>query len=263
MRESYRGFALAYDEMMAERNYREWAEYVLQLAGKYGVSQPSEILDLACGTGSFLQELRSCGASLYGADLSVEMLAVAAQKLDGAAVLLQQDMRSLKLDFEFSLITCMCDSLNYLMSSEEIASAFRSIKRHLLPDGIFVADLNSKYKYQNLLGNDSFAEVFENSAYIWENSYDESTDICEMNIDFFVRERGELYRHLIECHHQKSYSLNELARLAAESGFSTIEFWSAFTGEKINPNAEEEYFETVGATAVKDYKFGRFFMVLK
>jgi len=38
--EAYQGFARVYDEMMASRDYRVWADYVADLAGDYGVRPP-------------------------------------------------------------------------------------------------------------------------------------------------------------------------------------------------------------------------------
>lgn len=269
---SYQGFAKVYDEMMADRDYRRWAAYVSALAEDYGVKPPGKILDLACGTGNFLKEMASQGWSAYGVDNSADMLSVAYDKLtrNGCRfTLLEQDMRELDLQDRFPLITCMCDSLNYLIHPADLQTVFEKIRSHLAPGGIFVADMNLELKYRLMLADDSFAETFANSAYIWENSYNSETGICRMEIDFFVRERGELFRHIPEVHLQRSYSQLEIMDLAQKAGFKEVEFWKAFTNERLDPFLEEKELERLESDegfefdGTNRYEEGRMFLTLR
>lgn len=267
--EAYGGFALVYDEMMAERDYEKWVHYVLDLLGPDGNKLSGEVLDIACGTGSFLLEMGKRGWQLFGVDSSEAMLAVSYDKLGSKANLFQQDLRALDLGRQFSLITCMCDSLNYLLDPKELLQVLHLVKKHLASGGVFIADLNSEYKYRYILGDGTFAETFENSAYIWENSYDPETGLCQMEIDFFLRQAGENFRHLHETHLQKAYSQLELVELGRKAGFSQVELWEAFTANRLQPEQEGQLLAQGRFTPrseleeVPSYESGRMFLVIK
>lgn len=241
--QAYQGFAGIYDEMMADRDYGCWADYICRLLEERGMAQPGELLDLACGTGSFLKEMAGRGWKTAGLDLSAAMLKVAEVKLNHAgylAFLRQQDIRKFELDRTYAVITCLCDSLNYLLTEADLLAALKQVKRHLSRSGVFIADLNSEYKYRWLLGEDTFAETFPNSAYIWENFYNARKGLCRMEIDFFIREQGEIFRHLHEVHRQRAYRQKVLHKLALEAGFTQVTMLEAFTDRRMNPEREEE-----------------------
>ena len=268
--EAYLGFARVYDEMMASRDYQAWAAYVSDLAGDNGINPPGKLLDLACGTGSFLKEMAERGWDVTGLDQSVAMLGVAQEKLRQAHIpvqLYEGDMRDFRLDEEFLLITCMCDSFNYLLEPEDLLQALGQIKRHLSSGGLLIADFNTEYKYREILGNGSFAETFPNSAYIWENVYDPETRINRMDIDFFVREKGDLFRHIPETHLQRYYSPEEIMELAREAGFTEVSLWEAFTKNSLNTMAEDELFRMEESRAALEdgdpYELGRMFLVAR
>lgn len=267
--ESYRGFARVYDEMMASRDYKAWAAYVIDLAQDCGIRPPGKLLDLACGTGSFLKEMAQRGWSVAGVDNSPAMLGVAQEKLRGDYIpvhLYEGDMRNFQLGEEFLLITCMCDSFNYLLEPMDLLLALRQIKAHLASGGLLIADLNTEYKYEEILGNGSFAETFPNSAYIWENTYDSETRINRMDIDFFIRERGEFFRHISETHFQRYYPPEEVVELAHEAGFAEVNLWAAFTKNSLNSMTERELFEMEERRVLEErnaYEIGRMFLVAR
>lgn len=271
--EAYRGFAEIYDEMMMDRDYSQWADYVCWLIKKYGHVQSGELLDLACGTGSFLKEMADRGWEISGLDLSEDMLKVAQKKLQGAGysvTLKRDDIRKFQIGRSFEVITCLCDSLNYLLSEGHLLAALKHVKQHLVQGGVFIADLNSEYKYRWLMGEDTFAETFVNSAYIWENFYDVQKGICRMEIDFFIREQGRLFRHFHEVHRQRAYRQKVLRRLALEAGFTQVIMLEAFTERPVNPEREEELlvqavfsdYPEAEEAEISLYAAGRLFLIL-
>ena len=242
---SYQDFALVYDEMMAELPYPVWASYVTAQAERYGIVQPGPVLDLACGTGIFLELMAEQGWDGTGVDLSSSMLAVAEERLSRFRTeprLFCQDLRELELTAEFPLITCLCDSLNYITSPQDLQEVLSRVKKLLSPQGVFIADLNSCYKYANILGDNVFSETYQNSAYIWVNTFDQKSGICRMELDFFLRKRGELFRHFHETHIQKAYSINDFVDLAKKAGFSSIEVFGAFSFTPPAPDEERIFF---------------------
>ncbi len=54
--------------------------------------------------------------------------------------------------------------------------------------GVFIFDMNTAYKYEQLLGDHTFAESRQEGSFIWENYYDEETRINEYDLTLFIPE---------------------------------------------------------------------------
>ena len=63
--------------------------------------------------------------------------------------------------------------LNYILEKEELKQVFSLVNNYLDPGGIFLFDLNTEYKYKELLGDSTIAGDQEECSFIWENQYDE------------------------------------------------------------------------------------------
>ena len=70
-----------------------------------------------------------------------------------------------------------------------------------------------------MLADNTFMEAREESSFIWDNFYDESSGINEYDLTLFIRE-GQLYRKYEETHFQKAYSLDEVKQAALRPGGS-------------------------------------------
>ncbi len=255
MAEVYSGFAEVYDELMDDTPYEQWCELLAQTIEKYGVSKPvrnaadalaSErnlVLDLGCGTGTLTELLYARGYDCIGVDCSVQMLDIAIQKREksGSDILyLLQDMRELELYSTVGTIVSVCDSLNYLLSEEELLQTFTLVNNYLYPGGIFAFDFNTDYKYREVIGDATIAENREDCSFIWENEYDPKTGINEYDVTFFVRE-GEYFRRFTETHLQRGYTARQMTALVERAGMEIVEIADADTRGKICPQSERIY----------------------
>ncbi len=176
------------------------------------------VLELGCGTGRLTRLLAEAGYDMIGVDNSEEMLAVAREAEDerdvrGDILYLLQDMRSFELYGTVRAVVSVCDSMNYLLKEEEMLAVFRLVNNYLDPGGLFIFDLNTAYKYQELLGETTISENREEGSFIWENYYDEESGINEYGLTLFIREEGELFRRYEETHYQRAYPLDTVRRL--------------------------------------------------
>lgn len=115
---------------------------IQQFAARCG----SPILELACGTGRALLPLARDGYRVVGVDLSPAMLEVAQRRiaqegLEERVTLLEQDMRSLKLDGRFTLAFVALNSFGHLLSTDDQLAALSGVHQHLQPGGLLVLDL--------------------------------------------------------------------------------------------------------------------------
>lgn len=241
--EAYTGFAEVYDLFMDNIPYGDWCKYVAGLLKEYGI-RDGLVLDLGCGTGSLTELLAEQGYDMIGVDGSEDMLQIAMEKREesGKDILyLLQDMREFELYGTVGAVISICDCMNYILEYEDLVQVFRLVNNYLDPEGVFIFDLNTVYKYENLLGDSTIAEDREDSSFIWENYYDRESGINEYGLSLFIRQDGDIYRKYRENHYQRAYSLEEVKEAMKEAGLEFMASYDAFTREPVKDNSERIY----------------------
>lgn len=241
--DAYTSFASVYDMFMDNIPYEEWCAYLTSLLREYGVKD-GIVLDLGCGTGSLTELLAKQGYDMIGVDFSEDMLQIAMEKRmqSGLPILyLQQDMREFELYGTVRAVVSICDSMNYILEYGDLVQVFRLVNNYLDPGGIFIFDLNTEYKYREILGQSTIAEDREESSFIWDNDYDEKERINEYDLTLFIREEGELYRKYQETHFQRAYSLKEVEAAVKEAGMEFVTAYDAFTRKMPDETSERIY----------------------
>lgn len=106
------------------------------------------LLELGCGTGVILAALAqylgclNTGARsrVIGLDQSIEMLRIARSRNQNIAWV-AGDFRAPPIVGEHDLVICCFNTLQMLLSDDELSATFDSVRRLLAPDGIFVFDI--------------------------------------------------------------------------------------------------------------------------
>lgn len=233
--EAYTGFASVYDLFMDNTPYEDWCEFVTSLLEKQGVTD-GLMLDLGCGTGAMTRLLAKKGFDMIGVDLSEEMLEIAMEKQrkeETQVLYLLQDMREFELYGTVKAVVSICDSINYLLEYEDLVQTFSLVNNYLDPKGVFVFDMNTPYKYETLLGDQTIAENREESSFIWENFYDEEDQINEYNLTIFVKEEDGRYQKFEETHYQRAYSVDMVKDALQEAGMELIEVIEEESQERV------------------------------
>ena len=244
--EAYTGFAAVYDIFMDNVPYEEWSSYLHGLLLEHGIEE-GIVLDLGCGTGAMTERLAAFGYDMIGVDNSEDMLELAMEKRvqSGQDILyLLQDMREFELYGTVRAAVSVCDSVNYITEPEELKEVFRLVNNYLDPEGVFIFDFNTRYKYEEILGDRTIAENREECSFIWDNDYDPETKINEYDLTLFIREEGKeknLYRKYQETHYQRGYTLDEMKELIQSSGLIFETAYDAFTHEAPTEKSERIY----------------------
>mgnify|MGYP003292039694 CR=1 FL=1 len=154
---------------------------------------------------------------------------------------LLQDMREFELYGTVRAIISICDSMNYILEEEDLLQVFKLVNNYLDPKGVFIFDMNTRYKYASLLGETTITENREEGSFIWENYFDEEEDINQYDLTLFIREEGDLYRKYEETHYQRVYDLDTVKRLLKEAGMQFVAAYDAFTKEPVREDSERIY----------------------
>lgn len=153
MKNAYKKFGYYYDEVMARVDYDLWLEFTLPYLKK-----GDNILDLACGTGTFCSMLTLEGYKADGVDLSETIIEIANEKRKINRMDIDfyiQDMTKFKIDKKYNVITCYFDSINFIKEKKDIDKMMESVSHHLKEGGYFICDIFSKvmleeYEYNEL-----------------------------------------------------------------------------------------------------------------
>jgi cyclopropane fatty-acyl-phospholipid synthase-like methyltransferase len=213
---AYSGFAQIYDAYMHPEDYDRWFNGVGQLIKEHGIPT-KHVLELACGSGTFSIRLAKAGYDVIGLDLAEEMLMIAKDKALAERLKIgffQQDMTTYELNQKFETVLSICDGMNYVLDDEDMVSLFERVQGSLQENGLFIFDISTYYKLKYILGESTIAESGDDSAFIWENFYDEESDLLSFELSVFTEENG-LYRRMDEVHEQRAYQIKELLDLSA------------------------------------------------
>lgn len=242
----YSAFAEIYDQVMRDVDYESWARHVLRLAERFDI-EVHKVLELACGTGGHALRMARMGYDVTGVDRSAIMLRIAEEKQANAGVEVnwrQGDMDSLSplgLDRDYDLVTCLYDSLNYLLEEEEIARCFREVHSHLRQGGGFIFDVTTEYNLLQNFSGYTFAENFEDASYIWENDYDLTTKICASKVTVFTHVNGQFKKH-IEVHRQRVYPTSLILQFLRDAKFEVGGYFHDLTEKAVKRECERIHF---------------------
>lgn len=242
----YGEFASVYDVLMRrDIDYPAWCDYIENLLDRYGAA-PDIVCDLACGTGNITTELARRGYNMIGVDISTDMLDLARSKAEdeGLDILyLNQDMAELDLYGTAGAFVCMIDGINYMLSPKKIKYLFKRIKTCFIDSGgVFIFDISTRHKLKNIIGGNTFTYDDGGVFYSWENKYSERANLSKMNLTFFERMKGGLYRRFDEQHLQRAHTEEELRGALYEAGFSEVDVYGELSFDAPSEQAQRIVF---------------------
>ena len=234
---SYENFSRVYDELMDNVPYKEWAEFILSILKENKITE-GLLLELGCGTGKLMSLLGEAGFDMIGVDNSVDMLQIAREKTSKEFLYLLQDMREFELYGTVKAVVSVCDSVNYITEKEDLKEVFRLVNNYLDPEGLFIFDFNTVYKYQDVIGETVIAEDREDVSFIWFNEYDEESHLNDIDLKVFVQEKGNIYRKFEEEHIQRGYDLEEIKEMLEESGLVFLRAFDEYSNKEPRSDSE-------------------------
>ncbi len=241
---SYSYFADFYDNLTNNVDYKGCAEYILKLAEKYNHNM-GITLDLACGTGTLTILLKQMGVDIYGIDSSAEMLSAAQEKaLENnirGMLFLQQKMQN--IDLYGTMDTCICtlDSINHIINKGDVQKVFSKVSFFMNPNALFIFDVNTLYKHQKILGNNTFVYDTDKVFCVWQNTLCKDKKTVEINLDFFENING-MYRRYSESFKERAYTHEEICEMLSKAGFKLLDIFGEMSFQTPKENSQRNVY---------------------
>lgn len=239
--QGYDAIAGVYDKLNKELDYEAWADFFEACFEKFLPQKPELVLDLACGTGRMTRTLAKRGYDMIGVDGSAAMLSEAYTRSSGETILyLCQDMREFELYGTVGAVVCCLDSINYLLEPNDLKTVFSLVHNYLDPDGLFLFDVNTPYKFKHVYGNNAYIledelEDEDGSVHAvfcgWQNEFSEEMGLCEFYLSLFEEDEEGAYIRSDEHQRERCYSETILKNTLSECGFELLGIHSGYAFE--------------------------------
>jgi SAM-dependent methyltransferase len=176
---------------------------------------------MCCGTGQLDHALHTVGYPVKGIDASPEMIRFARENAPDCNFVVA-DARDFSVPESFDGALCVYDSLNHLMTLDDLKRAFVAIHRPLKPSAPFVFDLNTEYSFRtNWRG--SFGIVDDDLVCVIRPAFREEDQIAEFLGTIMTRGNSTSdWRRSDICLTQRCYSREEVTAALEVAGFSNI-----------------------------------------
>jgi len=255
----YHDYAPFYDGSGQLRFAVLMGQYLRELLERHPVAG-RRALDVACGTGTLALLLADDGWDVTGLDSSAAMLEQAVAKAESMdtfdhVAFVQGDMRGLLNNDErpatnderapidttssfvlrpssFDLVTCVYDSLNYLLDERDLVACFMGMARVLAPGGLLVADMNTRYFLEHDWGT---CEVIEQPGFVQvtQSYFDPVAECSTMALTCFAGDNQQGYMRFDETHIERSYAPELVEHLLRSAGLQVEALYDCFTFQPI------------------------------
>lgn len=238
---SYGIFSSVYDILTENVEYERIADKICSLLTRNGING-GLLLDLGCGTGTLSFLLEKKGYDVIGVDPSEDMLAVANEKKydeNSGAIFLCQSGEKLDLYGTIDFAVCVLDTINHISSLEKIRETFKKISLFMNLGGIFVFDINTPYKHEKILGDNTFVYDMDEVYCVWQNTFDAENGKTDIDLDFFIKnEYDECFERYSESFSEYAYKTEDILNVLKECGFEILTLCDDYTNNEVNENTQ-------------------------
>lgn len=232
---AYEAIASAYDAFTHGYQAATWTGKLEAKALRWG-PRGRRLLDVGCGTGKSFLAMVERGWDVVVCDISPAMLEIAREKTD--VPLHVADVRELPVFGEFDLVWALNDTLNYVMSEEELTVALGRMKANLAPAGVLLFDLNTLRSMREMFTAKEVREVGGRAMH-WSGTAS-AEDVRPGTINsarFEVQGEAEASHEHSQRHFPEANVLAALER----AGLDCLEVWGDLDGEQYQPLDEERH----------------------
>ncbi len=225
-----------YQHLMEQVSYSDWSDYLIDIVYSFNL-QPKNALEFGCGFAELSTHLLKEIPDITVSDLEPGFL----KNIDNRLTKVCCDMRYPSFKKKYELIYTIFDSINYLISEEDMIKFFSNIALLLEKDGMFTFDASLEQNSIENVGYLNRSGIHDGIEYVQESIYDEKEKLHYNN--FTIRYDGNDY---IEKHVQRVYHFVDYFYLLEEAGLMVVDCYDAFTFDTADENCERVQFVVRG-----------------
>ena len=222
--------------------YNEYLAFFEQVIERFSDIKVKEVLDLGCGTGALTRLLAEKGYDVSALDGSEEMLGEASAACEGLGVMFScQDMRDFELYGTVQATVCTYDCINYLLSERDVEDCFSLVNNYTEKGGIFLFDINTPYRYENVFGERAYVYEDKGNMLVWKNGYNKKIGYCDFYLSYFERERGGVYTRGDDVQRQRRYLIPRIKAALKRQGFEVCAIYGDTAFGEFTDTSEKAY----------------------
>lgn len=214
-------------------------EFIMQSAGQ----PPTEILDVACGSGGYSVELAKEGYKVTAVDLDEEMVRLAKEKVFNEKLgidVRKCDMRDIEKTFDkkFNCIFCIGNSIVHLGSLNEIENVVKQMYHRLSYGGALILQIINydrvlKFKVSELPSIENAAAGLK---FVRKYEYDTEKGVIYFNTTLTIENNDtrERYDNSIELFPVTSC---DMEKIFGDTLFREVSFYGDFNCSPYNENS--------------------------
>lgn len=188
-----------YDRVYSFKDYKADVQKLQSIFEKHASHKIETILEVACGTGNYLQFLQN-EYTVEGLDISSNMVKEAQKKLPELNIQLG-DMRQFDMHKQYDAVVCLFSSIAYMLNEADLTKAVNSMVKHLKPGGLLIIEpfvQKEKFTVGHLGVLNHEWEDLKISRHN-TNTLDEH-DICQMDFHYLVTSKEKGVQYFVEPH---------------------------------------------------------------
>ena len=218
--EAYESLSVIYDEVMKEIDYKLRSDYIMDIAGDHFKRKNLNVLELSAGIGKMARRISKKFSNYVLTDRSLKMLQ------QGRGLNLRKvccDMTALPFNRKFDFIFSVHDTMNYFLEYENLKNVFRSVRRIMHKDSIFMFDITTEYNIRRYFNNRTEYNI-RDIKIEWINEYDNTNKLVYSILKFNKHGSIETEKHI-----QRIYSVKEIKNLLLQEKFKILDIFSDYS----------------------------------
>ncbi len=190
------------------------------------LSPNASVLDVCCGSGHVTAELVKHGYDITGVDSSKALIEIARRDLPQVEFFVQ-DVRHLNVPGPFDAAISTFDSLNHILSLEDLQAVFSGVYSALKPGGLFVFDMNLEEAYSLDL-HQWLVNIRHDAVGLSRGMYDPVTHTAHTELIWFTQTASkDCWQRRQSIVEERCYEKPDIVQALQFSRFRNIEAHSA------------------------------------
>ncbi len=225
-----------YYDMAFDRDFDSDIEFFERCFREYSEVEVHRILEAACGTGMFMENLPRYGYQAVGYDLSDAMVEYSKLRLQKVGLNTKQadavlgNMKNKLFDEKFDAALVCINSLGYLTKENDIISHFEVMARNVKKGGLYIVEISCMC---NDLANEKRADerwLIEKEGIKLELSwnpcsYDVPNRIRHVEFQMLINDHGNMME-VKEDHELRLWLYDEFKQFLSHGGFEIMAIYN-------------------------------------